>query len=110
MSPKMQETLQTLSVASSFNPQKLALFIGAKGFLYDNEKLSLMFSFPRARTNKGSVNKCVIAYNQGKDLFDMTFYYVHNGNCKEVYSFGDLYTEDLKRVFETTTNLYLSFR
>ena len=107
MGAEMANLLQTLTYAG-FGIRHLQGLIGANQFVYSEKDLNLSFSFPRVKTKHGSVNKCLIEYRRGSDLFRMSLHYIHNGKSKEVWVWEDVYAEDLKRVFEDTTKLYLT--
>lgn len=63
----------------------------------------LMFSFKGTRR----CNKLQIRLN-GSDLYDITFYKLYGGHIKSVASYPNTYAEDMHRIIETVTGLYLS--
>jgi hypothetical protein len=78
---------------------KLKAMIGADNFAHDKDG-SLSFRFKGSRKFKN----CKIKLN-GNDLYDIEFY---SQRGEVVESREDIYAEDLKRIFEKTTGLYLS--
>jgi len=99
---KMTFDQLTLSTNGS---NRLAVMIGAKNFAYDSEAKNASFRFTAKARNKA--NYCKITLN-GKDLYDVEFFYIRGANCTRRSIITDMYFEDLKGYFEGETGLYLS--
>lgn len=92
---------------------KLKAMLGVKKFIYDNSKNSLTFEFKGFR----KANLFTVSYDSGKDLYVMKFEKIKYNNdlgfkyidtIKEIKTFIDIFTEDMKPIFEDFTGLYLS--
>ena len=80
---------------------KLTMMIGMKdAFAIEN---GLVFKFKMSKV----ANYVSIVLN-GNDLYDITFKSLRGLNQKDVEMLEDVYYDDLKRIFENTTKLYLS--
>ena len=75
------------------------MMIGAKAAVHGEKDLS--FRFPMCK----KANVCRIEYDEGMDLYNMTFSKMRKYEVKEVETFPMLYAEDLKITFEGFTGL-----
>lgn len=83
---------------------RLKVMIGAKDFLYSSEDTYLSFKFMKG--NQG-INYCNIRLN-GSDLYELTFGKIRGHNYTVIKTYDDIYCDQLKSIFESTTGLYLS--
>ena len=94
-----EQALQWLT--QSRNPiNRLRAMVGAYDFSlgYDG----VFFKFRMCR----KANICKIGYNEGADLFTMTFY--KRGKSDIITKdFGDVYCDNMKECFERYTGLYI---
>ena len=80
---------------------RLSVMINARDFVAD--EAALMFRFSGSR----KMNKIRISLNS-LDLYDVDFYKLAKYDCKTVKSIENVYSEDLKRIIEAETGLFLS--
>lgn len=91
-------------IADVMGVNKLKAMIGAYDFAYSNKDLFFQFKFKGCK----KANICRITYDLGRDLFNMEFFkYGKNIPLKEMDRLNGLFTEDLIRIFEETTGLYI---
>ncbi len=83
---------------------KLQVMIGAHNFSYDT-KGSLSFQFKGSR--KANLAKVILDENDTYTLV-LTMIHPKTGKLKETTILTDLYSEDLKEIFESETGLRLS--
>lgn len=78
--------------------------IGADKFTYDNAG-ALKFWFKSCK--KANIIKIEL---NGMDLYDITFYKYNRKtyDCPLVKEFNNIYAEDMKKIIEEYTGLYLS--
>lgn len=50
---------------------------------------------------------CKIAYDEGADLYNMSFYKIWRGRMKQIDGMTGIYCDQLKKIFERVTGLYL---
>jgi hypothetical protein len=102
MTKEEASTVATQTVKYLGGSGRLSAMIGAKNFSSDKEgTLSFKFSmFKKANYVSFKVN--------GKDLYDVTFSKLSKYELKEVKVFNDLYFDQLKKIFEEYTGLYLT--
>lgn len=95
----MQSIAQT--ILDQLGGRKFMAMTGVKQFLGDTD--SITFGWPSTAT-KNKANKCRITLNS-LDLYDLEFFRIRGGDCKEVGSDQNVYAEDLQRVFTAATGL-----
>ena len=81
--------------------RRLSMFTGAKNFVALPNGVSF-------RIGNKSVNFVKIILN-GKDLYDLTFGLMRNGKLVNKKEYNDIYSDQLKSIFEKSTGMYLSF-
>jgi hypothetical protein len=90
------------------SPNKLKMIIRAKDFFksyFGEEKHpGIQFKFPR--TNK--LNCCQITLDVGKDLYSIEFFDIRKLDIASHSIYSDIFCEDLIKIFEEKTGLYLS--
>jgi hypothetical protein len=97
-----QEVAQTI-LKQMGGTGRLVAMIGAKDFIaYPN---AVAFKFANAGAGKPNYVKITLAPS---DTYDVEFGRVRGRDYKVIKSFDDVYAESLRRVFESTTGLYLS--
>ena len=98
-----EQGLQWLTM--SRNPlNRLRAMVGAYDFSLGFD--GVFFKFKMCR----KANICKIGYNEGLDMFTMTFYKRDKfGIDTVVNDIGDIYCDNMKECFERYTGLYLSF-
>ena len=79
---------------------KLAVMIGARDFV--GSKSSLTFKW-KARAKSGA-NALQVTLDSN-DTYTMGFLRIRSGAAMPLQSFEDVYAEDLRRIFESTTGL-----
>ena len=69
---------------------------------------SVCFNFRMCRR----ANRCRVTYVPGLDLYSMDFYLLNarKATCKLVESYSQVYADQLKGLFESTTGLRMSLR
>lgn len=102
----MNEIIRTMINQFCVTLNRLSAMTGAKNFVYDNNKNALYFDFKLCK----KANKCTLQYNEGMDLYTMTFnkYNSRTADFKEIKKYEGLFCDDLKRIFEEFTGLYIS--
>jgi hypothetical protein len=96
-----KEIAQTI-LSQMGGSNRLKAMIGAQHFSFCADG-ALQFKFKLCR----KANYVKISLN-GKDLYDMKFVKVRGTDLKEVKIINDIYNEDLKKIFEDFTGLYLT--
>jgi hypothetical protein len=90
------------------SPNKLKIVIGAKDFFKsyfgEDKHPSIQFKFPR--TNR--LNCCQITLDVGKDLYSIEFFDIRKLGIASHHVHSDIFCEDLVRIFQEKTGLYLS--
>src|SRR5437763_1905159 len=81
---------------------RLNVMIGAKNFSYDKEG-TLTFRFKMCKKAN-----CVRFKLNGKDLYDVEFLKLGKVDFKVVKEYNDLYFDQLRKIFEEYTGLYLT--
>lgn len=84
---------------------RLGVMIGAKTFIKSDEEQWVSFRFTAKAKNKANYMKIKL---NGLDLYDITFGSIRGMNYTIKGEFNNCYAEDLKKLFETETGLYLS--
>lgn len=88
--------------------RRLSVMIGAKYFAHDNNGTTLSFRFAGC----SKMNHVKITLNS-MDLYDIEFIKVRRATAKVPFStvktIEGVYAEDLIRIFESATKLYLTF-
>ena len=102
----MNETIKTMIQQFCVNPNRLIAMIGAKNFTYDNKNNAITFSFKMCK----KANMCKLKYDEADDLYTMLFYKYNSrtGEVKDIEETNGLYSDMLKRNFESFTGLYIS--
>jgi hypothetical protein len=85
---------------------RLKAMLGARDFLYDKNPPSFQFKFPNKA--KGKPNFVKIIYDVGQDLYDIEFGRIRGTSYKKIKTYSSIYANQLKKLFEKTTGLYLS--
>ena len=69
---------------------------------------SVTFNFRMVK----KTNRCKVTYNPGLDLYSVDFYLLNARctSCKLVESFDQVYADQLRSLFESTTGLRMSLR
>lgn len=94
-------------IMKQMGARKLQMFVKGREFIAikgDHDLGGLRFKFSGNR----KMNFCEVHLN-GKDLYDVKLIKVHGTSRKVKAETNDVYAEDLRRVFEEHTGLYLSF-
>ena len=94
------ETLNQLTNSEN-GANRLITMTGAKNLVHSKEENFLSFKLPKGVYVKIKLNVM--------DTYDMTFGKMRKFEYKETASFKGLYSEMLKKTFETHTGLYLTF-
>lgn len=81
---------------------RLVAMVGAKDFVAIQNGLQ----FKHMRSN--GINMVRVVLDEGKDLYTMEFLSAHGGTLKQKAFYEEVYCDQLKELFETTTGLYLS--
>lgn len=84
---------------------RLAAMIGAKNFARNDRTQSVSFRFARGAKNKANYIEIKLAAD---DLYNVEFGKIHGMNYRVIETLAGVYAEDLKRIFESETGLYLS--
>lgn len=91
------------TILKQFGGRRALAMIGSKSAVaFDN---GLQIGFKAKSTNRS--NKIVITLNDS-DLYDMEFWRIKGADMEKIEEIGDVYAEDLGRIFTETTGLYLS--
>jgi len=85
---------------------KLQAMIGAKNFIQSQKDNYLQFQYMTGAKNKA--NRLRITLN-AKDLYDVEFFVVRKGEKIVKEAFEDVWNDQLIKLFEDSTSLYLSF-
>ena len=80
---------------------KFATMVGAKNFVYT--KTGLQFSIGR---NSQGINRVIIDYNQGTDLYDIEFGKVRKHEYKKIKKYESVYADQLVKIFEEVTGMH----
>jgi len=89
--------------------RRLAMMTGAKNFVYggtDNDEAYIQFRIGR---NAKRINLVKITLN-ADDTYAMEFMWATVNAITVKAEFSGVYNDTLKKIFESTTGLYLSFR
>lgn len=78
--------------------RSIALMTSGKNFMYNGKTTSFRFAKPKDR----AVNHVEITLNNS-DLYDLKFFYIRDGESKEVSTVENVYAEDLKKIFTEET-------
>lgn len=105
MNNEMAMTTLNQLTNSNNGINRLSAMIGAHSFVRSEKDYNIMFSFKARAGNKA--NKCRITIN-AMDLYDVEFFKLRAGNCKTISTHNDIYFDQLKKLFEKETGLYLS--
>lgn len=89
------------------SPNKLKMMLGAHSFVkgcFDNDNPGIQFKFPTA--NK--INCCQLTLDMQSDLYHVKFMQITGlkVTCRGIYA--DVYVENVRDIFESSTGLYLS--
>ncbi len=84
---------------------RLVAMIGAKNFVQSQEENFVAFKFMRGAANKANYLKITL---RADDTYNLEFGKIHGMNYKVIETLSMVYAEDLKRIFENETKLYLS--
>ena len=76
---------------------------GAKTFITTNT--GIIFTIGR---NPAKINKVIIDYNSGTDLYDIEFGRIRKNDYKKIKKVTGVYFDQLIPIFEETTGLYTS--
>ena len=88
------------------NPNRLQMMIGASNFAYNNINDSFQLQFEMCR----HANICIIRRcYRSEDTYIMEFRKTRIFGYKMIKIYEDLYCDQLTRIFEDFTGLYLSF-
>jgi hypothetical protein len=87
-------------------PGMLRAMLGTKTIAVDES--SACFDFRMCRR----FNRCKVTYSPGLDLYSVDFYLLNarKASCKLVESYSQVYADQLKGLFESTTGLRMSLR
>jgi hypothetical protein len=86
---------------------KLKAMIGAHSFFhsrFDNDNPGIQFKFPTS--NK--INCCQLTLDIGTDLYNIKFMQIIGLKVTDRGTHTDVYVENVRDIFETSTGLYLS--
>lgn len=100
----MNDIIQT--IINQIGGKQTFFMVDAKNITYDNKTNKLMFKF--MRSGKTKANWVKIMYLPGKDLYSVQFLKVFKTEVKEVTNFQDVYGDQLRGLFESTTGLRTS--
>ena len=84
--------------------RRLSLMVGATNFLSHEKEKAVSFRFK----GNSKINYLKVTLN-GRDTYDMEFGKVYGQKYTVVKKVEDVYNDSLKKIFEDTTKLYLSF-
>jgi hypothetical protein len=99
----MNDTIKTMF--SQLGGHMAIVMLGARA-LYDNSTNSLTVN--NIKGAKGRISAFVLSYNAGSDTYSITFHKGKGVNMTPTASMSDIYAEDLRRIVESETGLYLS--
>jgi len=86
---------------------RLKMMIGAKNFVKGKRNGNEYLMFMIGRNAKG-VNKIIIEYDRGRDLYNVEFGRVRGAEFKTLSSVKGVYADQLKETIEGHTGMYLS--
>jgi hypothetical protein len=89
------------------SPQKLKMMIGAHTFFkghFDNDNPGIQFKFPTS--NK--INCCQLTLDTEADLYNIKFMQISGLKVTDRGIHTDVYVENVRDIFESSTGLYLS--
>jgi len=88
---------------------RLKAMVGASGFvtLASTTRISGGLGFTIKAIGVPRINHITVSLN-GKDLYDVVFYFKRGGKVKIVSEARDVYCDQLKSMIEKATGLYLS--
>jgi hypothetical protein len=96
------------TIFEQIHGNRLRLMIGAKDFLQIEN--GLQFSFPQA---KNGINRCIIKYNYGLDLYTVEFGRVAKKQGTPQYTmkkvYDEVYFDMFDNLIEEETGLYVHF-
>lgn len=78
------------------------MMTGAKNLLGSGDHLQ----FKIGKNEKGVTHVKIVL--NGSDLYDLTFFRIRGTDVRKVATEGDVYAEDLRKVFTANTGLYTS--
>jgi hypothetical protein len=87
--------------------RKLNLMIGAHSFFhshFDNDNPGIQFKFPTS--NK--INCCQLTLDTEADLYHIKFMQILSLKVTDRSTYADVYVQDVRDIFESSTGLYLS--
>lgn len=82
----------------------IAMFIGATQFLGGENSLTIRW---KAKSKNGA--NCIKIELTPMDVYRVTFIRIWGGSVKEISKHEEVYCDELKKLFETETALFLSF-
>lgn len=101
------------TIINQFGAGRTAAMIGGT-YLYGDDYVIVKFKV-KANGGRKAPNCFKITYNYGLDLYDIEFIrnpsmtaLINGAEPEVIESLGEVYAEDLRRIFEDRTGLYLS--
>lgn len=89
--------------------RRLKTFVGANTFTFHNrpevEEVDATFKFKM----NSKMNTCKVTYHRCPDNYTVKFLKLGKTSVKEVSKHEDVYCDELVKLFETQTNLFLHF-
>jgi hypothetical protein len=84
---------------------RLVSMIGAKHLSFSEKDSHVSFKFMRGAKNKANYLKIMLT---PADTYTLEFGKIHGLKYRVIETLAGVYAEDLKRIFESETGLYLS--
>ena len=93
------------TILEQLGGRMFVMMTGAKQFVHSNNGNTLTFKIGR---NAGKVNCVQVNYNEGLDLYEMTFKRVSVKGIKIIKEFDQVYFDQLQTLFTEVTGMYTS--